>query len=202
MLTGTVRFVIAPGHPHYGKKLVVLGGVKFKNGSARVTAEDAAKIEPILVNFHNVAIEGSAQHEEFVRLYAGAADETDEEGKVTKKKTPAQKAKAIADAHEEIQAEKLDALMAVAMGDDRRGGGARGDQRRPLRDEGRARRLRSRRQLTHDAERAVRRCPSTRRSVVQLRRPTSTSQLPTRTSRGGSTPTPGPRSTTPASRRR
>lgn len=112
MLTGTVRFVIAPGHPHYGKKLVVLGGVKFKNGTALVTAEDAAKIEPILVHFNNVGIEGSAQHDEFVRLYAGAAPDKDG------KKLSVDKAKkAIAEAHEQIQQEKLDALMAAAMGD-------------------------------------------------------------------------------------
>lgn len=117
MQTGAVRFVIPPGHPHYGKRLVVLGDVEFTNGKAIVTAEDAAKIKPILENFHNVSIEGSEKHDEFVRLYAGAVDETDEEGKVTKRKSQTQKAKAIADAHEEIQKEKLDALMSVALGE-------------------------------------------------------------------------------------
>lgn len=111
--TGTVRFVIAPGHPHHGKRLVVLGGVKFKDGAARVTTDDAQKVESMLANFYNVALEGSQQHEEFVRLYAGAAP--DENGR---KPSKAKVEQAVEKAHAEIEQEKFDRKLAVLMGDD------------------------------------------------------------------------------------
>jgi hypothetical protein len=122
--TGTVRFEIVPGHPHHGKPVVVLGGVKFKRGVAVVTADDAAKVEPVLTKYHNVGIVGSPEHEEFTRLYAGAvdtADERDTEGKVVKKGkklTKEQREAAIAKAHVEIEEEKRQAHEAALFGDE------------------------------------------------------------------------------------
>ena len=106
--TGTVRFEIVEGHPHHGKPVVVLGGVKFKRGVAVVTADDAAKVEPVLTKFHNVAIVGSPEHEEFKRLYAGAIDA----------KSVDAKKKAIEKAHAEIEEEKRHAREAALFGDE------------------------------------------------------------------------------------